>query len=166
MPDEPDFDPGRILRVLAEHGVRFVLIGGLAATVHGSDIVTTDVDITPDPAPDNLDRLSAALRKLNARIWTQPVPHGLPFDHDAASLQDVQILNLVTDYGRFDITATPAGTHGYSDLRKDAVTVRLNDVDVDVASLADVIRSKQAAGRPKDERYLPELRRLLEEGQR
>ena len=73
-------------------------------------------------------------------------------------------LNLVTDFGRFDVTRMPAGTEGYEDLRRDAVMVRLWDLDVPVASLADVIRSKQAAGRPKDLQFLPPLRRLLDEG--
>jgi predicted nucleotidyltransferase len=159
-----DFRPERILRILNKHKVRYVVIGGLAAIIHGSDIPTTDVDITPEDTMDNLERLSRALREMNARVWTQPVPEGLPFDHDAASLADVQILNLVTDFGRFDVTRTPAGTRGYDDLHRDAVTVHIYNLDVPVASLADVVRSKEAAGREKDLRFLPQLRRLLEEG--
>jgi len=150
--------------MLNKHHVRYVVIGGFAAIIHGSDIPTTDVDITPEESPGNFERLSNALREMNARVWTQPEPDGLPFDHDATSLADVQILNLVTDFGRFDVTRTPAGTQGYSDLHRDAVTVRVYDLDVPVASLADVVRSKEAAGRPKDLQFLPPLRRLLDEG--
>jgi predicted nucleotidyltransferase len=160
-----EFRPEEILRILNKHQVRYVVIGGFAAIIHGSDIPTTDVDITPEESAENLERLSNALREMNARVWTQPVPEGLPFDHDATSLADVQILNLVTDHGRFDITRTPAGTQGYEDLHRDAVTVRIYDLDVPVASLADVVRSKEAAGRPKDLQFLPPLRRLLDEGQ-
>jgi hypothetical protein len=164
MQPEPEFRPEEILRVFAKHGVEFVVIGGFAATIHGSPLVTFDIDITPSRAPDNLARLSAALREMNARIWTQPEPEGIAFDHDADSLADVQILNLVTDFGRLDVTSTPAGTTGYEDLRRDALLIRIGDIDVLVASLADVVRSKQAAGRPKDERALPILRRMLDEG--
>ncbi len=64
----PDFEPGELLAVLVRHGVRFVLIGGLAALAHGSPFPTEDVDITPDTEPGNLSRLSAALTELDARI--------------------------------------------------------------------------------------------------
>ena len=164
MPSEPDFEPEEILRTLDKHQVRYILVGGMAAVVYGSDEVTTDIDVTPELTAENLGRLSAALRELNARLWTQQEPEGLAFDHDAASLAGVEILNLITDYGRLDITSKPAGTHGFEDLRRDAVRYRIFNIDVLVASLADVVRSKEAAGRSKDLRTLPTLRRLLEEG--
>jgi hypothetical protein len=162
--DAPEFRPEDILRVLAKHRVAYVVIGGLAATIHGSELVTFDLDVTPEAGRENLARLSAALREMGARIWTQPEPQGLPFDHDAESLAGVEILNLITDYGRFDVTMHPAGSSGYGDLRRDAAWFDLGGVRVLVASLADVVRSKEAAGRPKDMRYLPSLRRLLDEG--
>ena len=165
MPQEPDFRPEEILRILNDHEVLYVVIGGMAAVIHGSDIPTTDIDVTPDQSLSNLQRLSAALREMNAKIWTQPEAEGLSFDHDGASLADVQILNLMTDYGRLDVTRTPAGTQGYDDLKRDAMTVDVFGLAVSVASLADVVRSKQAAGRPKDLQFLPTLRRLLDEAQ-
>jgi len=165
VPQEPDFRPEEILRILNDHDVLYVVIGGMAAVIHGSDIPTTDIDVTPDESLNNLQRLSAALREMNAKIWTQPEPEGLSFDHDGASLADAQILNLITDYGRLDVTRTPAGTQGYEDLKRDAVTVDVFGLAVSVASLADVVRSKQAAGRPKDLQFLPTLRRLLDEAQ-
>jgi len=161
---EPEFRPEEMLRIFAKHRVELVVIGGFAATIRGSPLVTFDVDVTPNLERDNLERLSAALREMHARVWTQPVPDGVPFDHDADSLADVQILNLITDFGRLDVTNLPAGTTGYPDLVRDATWMRIDGIDVLVASLADVVRSKQAAGRPKDERALPILRRLLEEG--
>jgi hypothetical protein len=152
-----------MLRVFAKHRVDFIVIGGFAATIHGSPLVTFDIDITPSRDRDNLARLSTALREMNARIWTQPEPEGIAFDHDADSLADVQILNLVTNFGRLDVTSTPAGTTGYPDLRRDALRIRIGATEVLVASLADVVRSKEAAGRPKDDRALPILRRMLDE---
>lgn len=156
-----DFDPAEILRTLERHGVEYVLIGGLAAVVHGSAHVTTDVDVVPLEGKENLARLSEALKALHARIRVAGEPEGIPFDHSAESLSRVRVWNLQTDHGDLDVTFEPTGTHGYDDLRRDAVRVRLADVDVDVASLADVIRSKEAAGRARDRAALPGLRELL-----
>lgn len=163
---EPELAPEKILEVLGDHGVRFVLIGGFAAVVHGSPYVTTDVDVVPERTAENLGRLSDALDAMHALVWTADEPEGLPFGHDARSLHDVKVWNLVTDHGRLDVTFVPSGTAGYDDLARDAVEVSILGVEVDVASLADVIRSKEAAGREKDRLVLPVLRRILEEGER
>lgn len=157
----PDLDAPALLEVLLEHHVTFVVIGGLAAAVHGSPFVTQDLDITPESSQDNLARLSGALRDLHARIRTDAVPEGLPFDHDAESLAAAGVWNLTTAHGDLDISFVPNGTTGYPDLAKDAVDVRAFGLVVPVASLADVIRSKQAANRPKDQRVLPVLREIL-----
>jgi hypothetical protein len=158
---EPEFQPERMFQVLEEHGVRFVLIGGFAAVIHGSPYVTTDIDLVPEGSLENLGRLSAALRAMNARVWTASEPDGIPFDQDAASIADVRVWNLVTDLGRLDLTFEPAGTSGYEDLAGSATRLEISGTHVDVATLADIIRSKEAAGRDKDRLVLPVLRRLL-----
>lgn len=163
---EPELAPERICAVLREHGVRFVLFGGFAAVIHGSPYVTVDLDVVPARDRGNLERLSAALRAMHARVWTPDEPDGVPFEHDADSLGAVQTWNLLTDHGRLDLTFVPAGTRGYEDLIRDAVRLTILGVEVDVASLADVIRSKEAAGREKDRLVLPVLRRLLQEIER
>ncbi len=163
---EPEFAPERICAVLREHDVRFVLVGGFAAVIHGSPYVTVDLDVVPARDPENLERLSAALRALHARVWSADEPEGVPFDHDGRSLAQVETWNLVTDHGRLDLTFLPAGTRGYEDLIREAVRLSILGVEVDVASLADVVRSKEAAGREKDRLVLPVLRRLLEETER
>lgn len=160
---EPEFAPERLLGVLREHGVRFVLFGGFAAVIHGSPYVTVDVDVVPERTQDNLRRLSDALRKLHARVWTAGEPEGIPFGHDATSLAGSNVWSFLTDHGRLDLTFVPSGTAGYDDLRRDAVHLTILGVEVDVASLADVVRSKEAAGREKDRLVLPVLRRILEE---
>jgi hypothetical protein len=157
-----EFDPYSILRVLEERGVEYVVIGGLAATLRGSPHVTTDVDITPSRSLKNLARLSAALDELGARIRVEGVPDGVPFGHDAESLSRIGILNMTTDHGDLDITLVPAGTAGFEDLARDATAMELRGLKIRVASLIDVIRSKEAAGRPKDALTLPTLRRLAE----
>lgn len=158
---EPEFQPERMLRILQDHGVHLVLIGGFAAVIHGSPYVTFDIDVVPSRDPANLDRLSTALKQMHARVWTASEPEGIPFDHDAASIADVGVWNLVTDLGRLDLTFEPAGTGGYEDLARDALRLTILGAEVDVASLADVVRSKEAADREKDRLVLPVLRRLL-----
>jgi hypothetical protein len=155
-----------MLGVLADHDVRFVLVGGFAAVIHGSPYVTTDVDVTPERSEENLARLSEALDAMHARVWTEDEPEGVPFSHDAASLAAATVWNLVTDHGRLDVTFVPSGTYGFEDLDRDATHLNILGVEVDVASLADVIRSKEAAGREKDRLVLPVLRRILDESRR
>lgn len=162
MAEPAPFDPEAILRLLGEHRVRYVLVGGLAATLYGSPYVTTDVDITPAREPDNLAALASALEDLQARIRTEGVPGGLSFDRSAEMLSRVEILNLTTRYGDLDITFVPSGTSGYDDLIRHAVELTIRDTRVVVAALADLIRSKEAANREKDRLTLPTLRRLLE----
>lgn len=161
--DGPAFRPDELLAVLERHGVDYVLIGGLAATLHGAAYVTFDVDITPATDVANLDRLSAALRELGARVRVAGIPGGLPFDHDARSLARAGVWNLTTAFGDLDLSFVPSGTGGFDDLREHAVAVTVHGVTLNVASLADIVRSKQAADREKDRLALPMLRRLLEQ---
>jgi len=156
-----ELDLPHLLATLYRHKVAFVLIGGLAAVYHGSPFPTEDADITPDTDDVNLDRLAAALRELKARIRTDAAPGGVSFACDAKGLAAAQTWNLVTDAGDLDIALRPSGTQGYPDLRRNAVSADIYDVTVQIASLADVIRSKQAANRPKDQRVLPTLREIL-----
>ena len=151
-----------IMEVLARHRVRFVVIGGVAAILHGSPFATRDADITPAMDRENLERLGGALRELQARLRT-PDEGGAerPFDPVAEQLGGGQVWNLTTPLGDLDLCFMPAGTTGYDDLLRDADTMELGSVRVRVASLADVIRSKEAAGRTKDRQVLPTLRKLL-----
>lgn len=157
----PQFDPTEILRVLNEHDVDFVIVGGLAAALHGSDVATFDLDITPLTTHANLERLSAALRELSAALRVPGEPEGVAFDPDPALLETMSILNLVTRAGDLDVIARPAGSSGYVDLRQDAARITIDGESILIASLSDVIRSKEAADREKDRIVLPRLRRLL-----
>lgn len=157
----PDVDFGRIVATLLEHRVRFVLIGGLAALAHGSPFPTEDVDVTPERSAENLAKLSAALKELGARIRTDAVEGGLAFDHDAESLAAAGVWNLTTQHGDLDLSFVPDGTQGYPDLVRGARDTEIFGVVVPIASLEDIVRSKQAANRPKDQRVLPTLRELL-----
>ncbi|HEX5672045.1 MAG TPA: hypothetical protein VFY46_04920 [Acidimicrobiia bacterium] len=158
----PPFRPLLILGTLARLRVDYVLIGGLAATLQGSPLTTGDADICPDPSPENLTRIAEALRQLDARVHASDSPRGLRFDIAPETLVQAQAWNLITEAGRLDISWVPSGTRGYPDLARDAITYELEGFVVQVASLADVIRSKEAAGRERDRASLPTLRMLLE----
>jgi len=161
-----EFDPARILRTLHEHEVDFVLVGGLAATAHGSSLLTADADITPSRRSDNLERLAAALKELQARLRVDREPEGVPFPVDAAFLSAQSLmLNLTTLAGDLDLTFAPSAfPGGYDQLLANAVPVRLVDgAETAIASLDDLIASKQAAGRDKDMAALPYLRALRRE---
>jgi hypothetical protein len=156
-----EFRPRELLEVLDRHGVRYVLVGGLAAVLHGAPHMTTDLDIVPEDGRRNLEQLSDALAEVEARIRVSGAPGGVAFDHSADFLGRIRIWNLTTSLGDLDISFEPSGTRGFDDLRKSAVIMSVGGVDVPVASLADVIRSKEAADRPRDRAVLPVLREML-----
>jgi hypothetical protein len=157
------FDPGCLFAALARRGVDYVLIGGLAAVVRGSTAMTNDADIVPARRTDNLARLSGALGDLEARLRVDSTPDGVPFDPHPALLQSMAMLNLTTRCGDLDLTFTPAGLDDYDALVAGADVFELDGQHVRVASLDDIIRSKEAAGRAKDHATLPLLRALREE---
>lgn len=154
-------DAAAIVSVMNRHGVCYVVIGAFAAIAQQAPIAPTrDIAFTPDDSLDNLGRLSGALRELDARIRTGADDGGLRFDHDAKSLRRADMWNLICGYGEFDISFRPAGyAGGYTELIGRAHRVVVDGVEVLVADLDDVIRSKELAGRPKDLRVLPALYR-------
>lgn len=137
------------------------MIGAMAARLQGFPRVTADADITPARDAENLRRLAEALRDLDARVYTESVPEGLPFDCSPSMLARADLWNLVTSAGRLDIAFTPAGTEGYADLMNDAVSFDVFGVRLNVASLEDIIRSKEAADRPQDRQDIVILREML-----
>ena len=162
MPDVAPLDPERLFTTLARHGVRFVLIGALAARLQGFPRLTADADITPAPDNENIDRLAAALRELSARVFTEQIPEGLEFDCSAATLSRATIWNLVTSAGRLDLAFQPSGIDaGYDALVPGAVRFEAFGTELLAAGLPDLIHSKEAAGRPKDRQDVQILRGLL-----
>jgi len=157
------FQPDKILAALEQHEVDYVTIGGLAATLHGSNLRTGDLDICPRKEVDNLTRLAAVLRELGARIRAVGAPYGIPVTIDATFLDTLELVNFTTRYGDFDVSFLPTGTAGFDDLAANAVQFDLDGLMVPVASLEDIIRSKEAANRQKDRDQLPSLWALLEE---
>jgi hypothetical protein len=144
--------------------VRFVVIGGYAAVLHGSAMLTYDADIAPDPDPANLKRLCDALVELGARLRATGEPGGVEFRCDEHLLARMAMLNLVTVHGDFDLSFhPPAFPGGYLDLIERASGFDIGGFTVEVAALDDVIESKEAANRDKDRAALPQLYALRDE---
>ena len=156
-------DPACIFGVLARFEVDYVLIGGLAAVLRGSTAMTNDADIFPAATPDNLHRLSDALTSLEARLRATSDPDGVPFDPHPALLGSMSMLNMHTRCGDLDIAFTPDGLDDYDVVVGASDEFELEGHRVHVSSLADIIRSKESAGRAKDHATLPILYALQEE---
>ena len=161
MSDPAPFDPQRIVRVLAAHDVQYILVGALAARLQGFPRLTADADLTPARDGENMKRLASALQELDARVFTEGVPEGLVFDCSAKALANADLWNLVTSAGRVDLVFEPAGTGGYEDLRRTAVRFEVFGARLEAASLADIIRSKEAADRPQDRQDVAVMREML-----
>jgi len=158
------FDPVEICAVLVAEGVQFVLLGGFAGVVHGSPLPTEDIDILPSRTDENLECLARALEQLGAKIRTGG--EAIETKIDAAFIRNMpHMLNLVTRYGDLDLVFTPAGTlTSYEQWATSARSAELRKgLVVAVAALDDIIASKSAANRPKDQRSLPYLESLRDQ---
>lgn len=156
------FDPARIVQTLHDHAVAYVLVGGVAARLHGSPTLTEDLDVTPEPSDDNLEALADALVDLGARLAVDGVDGGLEVPLDARTFSS-PVMKFITDAGEVDVVLQPVGTGGYRQLRERAVAFRVVGIGLEVASLDDIISSKETAGRPKDRAHLETLRQLRDE---
>lgn len=148
MTERHAFDPVRVLQYLNAGGVRYVVIGGVAANILGSPTVTADVDICYARDRPNLEALAQVLRALNAQL--RGADPGLPFRLDAKTLNAGGTFTFVTDAGDLDVLATPAGTRGFDDLIRAATPTDVDGISILVADIDDLIRMKLAAARPKD----------------
>jgi hypothetical protein len=154
MTVDPILHADEMLQVLAAHDVRFVVIGGFSLAAHGVVRGTKDIDVVPDPAPDNLRRLSAALRDLDAEIMLaedfDSAELGIEPDEEGLALGGNWVLR--TRLGRLDLMQDIPGVRGYQQLREGSV-----EFDVPgsgrfrFAGFDDLIAMKTAAGRGQDE---------------
>lgn len=153
-------DLSKIWHRLVDDGVEFVIIGGVAATAHGSSYMTHDLDICYARDQANLERLAKSLAPLHPRL--RGAPAGIPFLWDAKTLRYGLNFTLETDFGDLDLIGDVAGIGMYESVRQTSISVELFGVECAVLSLDKLIEAKRAAGRPKDLLILPELEALRE----
>jgi hypothetical protein len=153
-----------LIRTLADANVECVLVGGVAANLHGSARTTVDVDVVYRRSDDNLQRLVDALAPLHP--YLRGAPPGLPFRLDLPTLQRGLNFTLTTDLGPLDLLGEIAGGGTYDDLAAESVSSPELGPTVRCLSLERLIATKRAAGRTKDLVALSELEALLEERDR
>jgi hypothetical protein len=148
------------LRLLGEHKVDCVIVGGIAALIHGSLLLTNDVDVCYARDPENLKRLAGALQSVHARL--RNAPEGLPFILDAETLKRGLNFTFTTDVGDLDLLGEVRGVGHYDEVVADSITVELFDYRFTVIDIGKLVIAKRAAGRPKDLLALPELEAIQE----
>jgi len=153
------FDPRGLLAALDRNFSSYVLIGGFARVIRGTDELTDGIDICPRLRPDGFPRLERALEELEARRVD-----GKPLILDPETITEEAVIRLQTAKGELKIVPEPAGTRkGYDDLRRDASREYVGQgLRPTVASVADLARMAAALGRPQDLERLRELRRVME----
>ena len=154
-------DLARLLSLLVEHGVEFIVVGGAAATAHGASRLTQDVDVVYERGSDNLDRLAKALGPHDP--YPRGAPAGLPFVFDAQTLRNGANFTFSTDLGDIDLLAEIVGGGTYHDLLPSSVELEAFGHSIRCLGLEKLIEVKRAAGRPKDFEAIAELEALLEE---
>jgi predicted nucleotidyltransferase len=154
----PDLRADKILQRLTARGVDFIVVGGIAAVLHGSARNTFDLDLCFATDGANLDALGDVLVGLDARL--RGVDDDVPFVPDGETLRKVELLTLSTSAGNLDLLAVPPGAPSYQRLRRNADRFDLGGFTVNVASIDDLIAMKEAAGRPKDQQDVVELKAI------
>jgi len=148
-----------MLRGLRDADVKFIVVGGLAASAHGSRRITDDLDICYDASAGNLERLSGLLSKWKA--YPRGIETGLPFFMDARQFRTTPIMTLTSEQGFIDVLDTVKGVGTYGACRARSVRVEAFEIGFRVLDLPALIDAKRATGRPKDIDQLPELEALL-----
>lgn len=153
-----------LLHVLAQGGVEFILVGGVAATVHGSSRLTLDVDVLYRRTQENIRRLVLALTPY--RPYLRGAPPGLPFRWESATIERGLNFTLTTDIGNLDLFGEIVGGGSYEELQSHSIAIQVFGIECRCLSLEQLIAVKRAAGRPKDLEVIAELEAILEEHSR
>ena len=154
-----DFE--RLLKALDAARADFVIVGGVAATIHGSSRLTSDLDVVYARSSENLQRLVDALGPLSP--YLRGAPAGLPFRFDAATLRAGLNFTLTTDAGPIDLLGEMTGCGRYEDIIDATVSIDVFGVICRCVDVPTLIAAKRAAGRPKDLEVVAELESIQRE---
>ena len=150
-----------LIRTLAQADVQFIVVGGVAASTHGSPRLTVDLDVVYRREDENISRLAHALSPLHP--YPRGAPKGLPFRWDAETIKRGLNFTLVTSLGALDLLGEITGGGGFDDLKPHSLIVKLHGFDCLCLELDWLIKVKRAAGRPKDFEAIAELEAIVEE---
>ena len=151
-----------LLGALVESGVEFILVGGVAATVHGSARLTNDVDVVYRRSPENIAKLAAALAPLEPTL--RGAPPGLPFRLDPETIRHGLNFTLSTRAGALDLLGEITGGGGWEQLSHHTIEVEVFGLSCKCLDLDTLIAVKRAAGRPRDLETVAELEALRAAG--
>jgi hypothetical protein len=153
-----------LIRILAEADVKFIVVGGFAASAHGSPRLTVDLDVSYRRDDENISRLVQALSSLQP--YPRGAPKGLPFHWDAETIKKGLNFTLITSLGALDLLGEITGGGSFDELKPHSLVVKLHGFDCLCLDLETLIRVKRAAGRPKDFEVIAELEAIQEERRR
>lgn len=154
-------DFNALIRLLTESQVEFIVVGGAAATAHGSARLTLDLDVVYRRTSENISRLVSSLKPLQP--YLRGAPPGLPFDWSQATIRKGLNFTLITSLGALDLLGEITGGGNYEDLLSEAISLQVAGVKCLCLGLDRLIEVKRAAGRPKDFEAIAELEVIQEE---
>lgn len=154
-----DFE--ELIPLLAGAGVEFIIVGGVAATAHGSTRLTVDLDVVYRRTAENISRIVATLAPYHP--YLRGAPPGLPFRWEDATIRNGLNFTLTTSRGQIDLLGEIAGGGSYDDLLSHSFSLKVFGVECLCLRLERLIYVKRAAGRPKDLEVIAELEKILEE---
>lgn len=153
-----EFEPA--IKSLVQNEVDFVIVGGLAVSVHSSGYITRDFDFAYLRTPENLRKIVAAFADYNPR--PRGFPENLPYVWDERTLLSGTNFTLQTSIGDIDMLGEVSGIGDYQAVKRESILTNLYGCDVRILTLEGLIKAKRAAGRTKDLLVLPELEALKE----
>jgi len=154
-------DFNALLRLLTENNVEFIIVGGAAATAHGSARLTLDLDVVYRRSSENIARIVNALRPI--KPYLRGAPAGLPFDWSVETIAKGLNFTLITSLGALDLFGEIVGGGAYEQLVPETIAVEIAGVNCLCLNLERLIKVKRAAGRPKDLETIAELQQILNE---
>jgi hypothetical protein len=158
---EPSANYLAILKILRQHKVKFIIVGGVYAVLHGAPFATFDLDVVHSRDPDNLTCLSAALDELGA-LDRVPGRHEMKPGPSHLASEGHQL--LMTRFGPLDLLGTIGKGRDYNQLLEETVEMQIGPaLKVRVSTLESLVKTKEETGQEKDRAALPLLRRVLEE---
>lgn len=149
-----------ILKILTENEVQFVVIGGVAAILHGSSSFTQDIDLCYDRSPENLERLSRALLPFHPTL--RGAPEGLPFHFDPSTIKAGLNFTLSTDLGEVDLFGEVGSLGFYAQVVTASIEGEVHGIRCRLLDLDALIASKKFSGRKKDEEVVLQLEAIRE----
>ena len=154
-------DFAALIPLLVANDVEFIIVGGAAATAHGSARLTLDLDVVYSRDNLNLERIVRAL--ASSQPYLRGAPPGLPFEWSVETLKKGLNFTLITTLGALDLLGEIVGGGSYEELKPETIKIEVAGAECLCLSLERLIKVKRAAGRPKDLEAIAELEQILEE---